>query len=186
MSPLLGNRNVKSHTSLTSSWEGEIDYAHITKDPYVHAYLAGQRLHGSRINSERLLDTMDKMTYGVVFTAKAGQALARKLHISSGAEREVTVVGVPCGKVLVAILAHMIHKGIEIVATEQFDEGCMLRCIVPPNLRTLAGELEVGVEKSKARDCVEVIAKVTFHQKFDLGRGKDVLDKLISAAQNGI
>ncbi|KAK4448378.1 hypothetical protein QBC34DRAFT_407334 [Podospora aff. communis PSN243] len=181
------------HTpSSSSSREEEINCSRLAEHPAVRAHLSSQRrMHGS-MSAERFLSLWDSIVMGGVLGipgttslgANLGQALARKLNIKTGKERETTV-RLPCGKVVVAILAHMIREGIEINDTDQFDEGCVLRCTVPTSASTFEGDLEVRIGRL-GQGKTELIAKVTFHQKYDWGRANRVLEKLFSAAQGGI
>jgi hypothetical protein len=184
----LGN----SHTKSSSSWENEINCSCLTSNPDVRAYISAQK-RTETMSGEDFLKHWDNFVMGGIFGtpvglvslgANIGQSLAKKLDIKTGKERESTI-SLPCGKVLVAILAYLVRENIKLESTEQFEEGCVLGCTIPSSVTTWKGELQVGVGKKGGGNTV-VVAKVTFGQKFDWGRANRVLEKLFSAAAAGI
>jgi hypothetical protein len=81
--------------------------------PDVRAFIASQRCSKSYVSAEEFLEHYDRVVIGGVFGllggitslgADLGHALARRLDLKTGKEREATIQ-LPCGEVLVAILA---------------------------------------------------------------------------------
>jgi len=145
------------------------------------------------MSAEEFLEHYDTVVMGGVFGlpggisslgADLGHALAARLHIKTGKEREVTIQR-PCGKVLVAILSHLVRENIELDSTEQFSEACLLTCTIPSSISTYKGDLKIGV--GRRGSSTVVVASATFSgQMFDWGRANRILNDLFQAARNGV
>lgn len=178
--------------SSSSGWQDEINCERLYSYPNVRSYLESQRRTNNYMSADDFYKQYGKImkstfgtpsSLGVDVGRALAQRLVRQLGIKTGKERTEGIY-LPCGKVLVAILAHLVHEGIELEAVEQFSEGCLLTCTVPSSLATERGEMEIGVGRQGSNTLV--VAGVTFGQVFDWGRANKIIDKLFQAARAGV
>ena len=157
--------------------------------PPIREILSGQVLQGtsgSGMTDHDIADLLgplsalgsSAMFYG---TMKAGQAFGTRLGLKSG-KSEVREYAAPYSTVVLAMALGIQRTGYPMRAAYDTPDGSVIECTLPPDLMSLAGEIDVEiVERAAGRVAVTATCEIK-GQMFDWGKSKRALDGLFTSA----
>jgi len=120
------------------------------------------------------------MFYG---TMKAGQAFGTRLGLKSG-KHEVREYAASYASVVLAMALAVQRSGYPMRAAYDTPDGSVIECTLPPDLMSLAGEIDLEMTERAARSVTVTGTCEIKGQVFDWGKSKRALDGLFSAADS--
>lgn len=170
--------------TLPDDWSGEHRYEILLRYPEVRAQIERAAAESRTwLTGEQFLKLAEKAfepLMGVSLDTVTAIALpiSRRLGIQTGKSR-VEVLPALLGQTIVAALCSLARHGRKLTKVHQAEDGCVLEAVLPPDLRTLTGELLVTLRRNGNHTQVEAATKIP-GQLYDWGKSKQCLNQLFS------
>lgn len=161
-------------------WRHEIRYDVVLQAAEVRDLISQHAAQASKqISGEQFLELCDKLfstPVSLSTVASLVQPLFARLGIQTGKARAICFAA-PCGVTLVAVLCSLARHRQSLKKVHQGQDGCVLEAVLRSDLRSLAGELFVSVQRSGAESQVQAATKIP-GQYFDWGKSSQCLSQL--------
>ncbi len=169
-------------------WTEDVRYAAVVAVPEVRAQIAAMTAHArKRITGEEFLKLVDLAFKPATGGLQLAQVVAiaapiySRLGVNTGKQRS-QVIAKPVGLVIADTLCSLARTGHTVSDVQQGQDGCVLECAVPSDLRSFAGALVVTISRLPGPPHGSTVTAATSipGQLYDWGKSQRILDELFT------
>lgn len=165
-------------------WKDESRYQVLLHFPEVrdliarHAPPAVKGLSGE--NFLKICDTFARPLTGLPISISKLTSVVVPIYASLGIQTSTTrkeLLDAPIGKMLVAAVCSLAHRGRPLKEVHQGEDGCVIEASLPAGWRSYEGQIVLSIQRQHPGTLVDAAATIP-GQKYDWGVSKKCIDEI--------